>query len=62
MKADRSDKVGNAPTAKGNDHEAMLAALRAALVEGKQSGRAGSLDMEMFLREKRASYESRSKP
>jgi antitoxin ParD1/3/4 len=37
------------------DRETRLTALRAALLEGEQSGRYGTLDMEQFLAEKRKS-------
>lgn len=36
------------------DHEARLAALRSALVEGEQSGRSTPLDIERFLEAKRS--------
>jgi len=36
------------------EHEAKLAALRAALVEGEQSGAAAPFDFDAFLEDKRA--------
>lgn len=42
-------------------HDMKLAALRAALIEGEESGRADTFLLDTFLREKRANYQPRPK-
>lgn len=42
------------------DHEVKLARLRAALIEGEQSGEPEPFDVEMFLAEVNSEYDAKS--
>ncbi len=52
----------NDSTLTGDDYVAKLARLRAALIDGEESGRTDSFDLDTFLREKRARYQPRREP
>ncbi|MFZ5929587.1 MAG: type II toxin-antitoxin system ParD family antitoxin [Pseudomonadota bacterium] len=41
------------------EHEARLEALRAALIEGEQSGHAAPFDFDAFLARKRSEYQAK---
>ncbi|MFZ5833917.1 MAG: type II toxin-antitoxin system ParD family antitoxin [Pseudomonadota bacterium] len=41
------------------EHEAKLEALRAALIEGEESGRAEHFDFDAFLARKRSEYQAK---